>query len=543
MSKDAVDRSATPITLADVRAMQWLQRGLTHYLHRVEAPDVDELVVEVDDLCSAIVDSWERGDPSTLDHVQAFITRALSIRTQPVFVLMGFHGAILFEDDEHGYFEFDSPEMARDKVLEILDLCRETGVPVNLEFEISSLKILGARFPEILAQIRKAIHAGLAEIINTTYAHPYLHLVGAESNIRQFEYGGALFTEMFGCRPKVYVCSEFALHPQIPQILRFAGIEFASLRSRLSGNGPSAPYPIIEWEGLDGTCVGGLAHQTNHFVGEYYASVFYKEIFSQLVQAKMGPNRKYVVMSALVDHTVQMEDDVQEAYRVSRFGAVLGRHMTYTQLRNEGPEPAGICRFAYDQFEATRVPNQQGEGLGRRIPLACAALERRLLQVEDLLSRLTFTGNDISACLPPLGDVWRDLLLAQNHDSYTVPYHRPGEFHRHRLHLNPAEFGPYIDKIPLDGPRIGDRTLGLISRATAQLEEIVQGSSKVAEFLGEITVASREQAQGVQQIDSGLEQIDQVTQANTASAEESASASEELASQAQQLQSMKRLSD
>jgi methyl-accepting chemotaxis protein len=72
----------------------------------------------------------------------------------------------------------------------------------------------------------------------------------------------------------------------------------------------------------------------------------------------------------------------------------------------------------------------------------------------------------------------------------------------------------------------------------AQLEEIVQGSSKVAEFLGEITVASREQAQGVQQIDSGLEQIDQVTQANTASAEESASASEELASQAQELQSM-----
>ena len=71
-----------------------------------------------------------------------------------------------------------------------------------------------------------------------------------------------------------------------------------------------------------------------------------------------------------------------------------------------------------------------------------------------------------------------------------------------------------------------------------QLEEITQGSSKVAEFLGEIALASKEQAQGVEQINGGLDQIDQITQANTASAEESASASEELAAQAQQLKDL-----
>lgn len=71
-----------------------------------------------------------------------------------------------------------------------------------------------------------------------------------------------------------------------------------------------------------------------------------------------------------------------------------------------------------------------------------------------------------------------------------------------------------------------------------QLEEILTGSAKVAEFLGEIALASKEQAQGVQQINGGLEQIDQVTQSNTASAEEGASAAEELAAQATQLQGM-----
>lgn len=75
-------------------------------------------------------------------------------------------------------------------------------------------------------------------------------------------------------------------------------------------------------------------------------------------------------------------------------------------------------------------------------------------------------------------------------------------------------------------------------RTASQLEAIVEGSTKVANFLEEIALASREQAQAVEQVTQGLDQIDQVTQANTASAEESASASEELSSQAQELQRM-----
>lgn len=78
-----------------------------------------------------------------------------------------------------------------------------------------------------------------------------------------------------------------------------------------------------------------------------------------------------------------------------------------------------------------------------------------------------------------------------------------------------------------------------ISERTAeQLEEILNGSNKVAEFLQEITMASTEQAQAVSQISDALEQIDQVTQNNSASSEESAAAAEELASQAQQLRAM-----
>jgi methyl-accepting chemotaxis protein len=70
------------------------------------------------------------------------------------------------------------------------------------------------------------------------------------------------------------------------------------------------------------------------------------------------------------------------------------------------------------------------------------------------------------------------------------------------------------------------------------LEEIVTGSAKVTDLIGEIAAASKEQAQGIGQINTGLSQVDQVTQQVTASSEESASASEELSSQSLQLKEM-----
>ncbi|MFW5685714.1 MAG: methyl-accepting chemotaxis protein, partial [Spirochaetota bacterium] len=75
----------------------------------------------------------------------------------------------------------------------------------------------------------------------------------------------------------------------------------------------------------------------------------------------------------------------------------------------------------------------------------------------------------------------------------------------------------------------------LTSRTGEQLDSIVSGAQRVAQFLEEIAAASKEQSLAIDQITEGLGQVDQVTQANTASAEESASASEELSSQAQQL--------
>ena len=72
------------------------------------------------------------------------------------------------------------------------------------------------------------------------------------------------------------------------------------------------------------------------------------------------------------------------------------------------------------------------------------------------------------------------------------------------------------------------------------MKEILESFSKVTDLANEIASASREQAEGVDQISSALGQIDGVTQANTANAEESAAAAEELSGQSSQLNEMLR---
>ena len=67
------------------------------------------------------------------------------------------------------------------------------------------------------------------------------------------------------------------------------------------------------------------------------------------------------------------------------------------------------------------------------------------------------------------------------------------------------------------------------------LNEIVTNTTKSADIISEIAAASREQAEGINQVTKAVTQMDQVTQQNSAAAEESASSSEELASQAENI--------
>lgn len=85
---------------------------------------------------------------------------------------------------------------------------------------------------------------------------------------------------------------------------------------------------------------------------------------------------------------------------------------------------------------------------------------------------------------------------------------------------------------------VGRATRGVeTSRTVAEtLGRIVTKAQAVDQLIDQVTKASREQGQGIEQLNAAVRQMDQVVQRNAATAEETASASEELASQATALQ-------
>ncbi|MBE9537164.1 MAG: hypothetical protein IMF07_08290, partial [Proteobacteria bacterium] len=78
----------------------------------------------------------------------------------------------------------------------------------------------------------------------------------------------------------------------------------------------------------------------------------------------------------------------------------------------------------------------------------------------------------------------------------------------------------------------------LANEAGVVLDEIVTNVTKVSDLIADIASASREQAEGINQVTTAITQMDQVTQQNSALSEESASASEELNSQSETLKEL-----
>ncbi len=75
----------------------------------------------------------------------------------------------------------------------------------------------------------------------------------------------------------------------------------------------------------------------------------------------------------------------------------------------------------------------------------------------------------------------------------------------------------------------------LVSITNGEFKQVSQSAAKVGSLIAEISEASKEQSNGIEQVNIAISEMDKVVQQNAANAEESASASEEMHAQAEQL--------
>ncbi|MHC1727362.1 MAG: methyl-accepting chemotaxis protein [Syntrophobacteraceae bacterium] len=78
----------------------------------------------------------------------------------------------------------------------------------------------------------------------------------------------------------------------------------------------------------------------------------------------------------------------------------------------------------------------------------------------------------------------------------------------------------------------------LVGKTESEFREVALNVARSSELVGEISAASLEQAQGIEQMNKAVSEMDKVVQRNAANAEESASAAEEMNAQANQIKGL-----
>ena len=91
------------------------------------------------------------------------------------------------------------------------------------------------------------------------------------------------------------------------------------------------------------------------------------------------------------------------------------------------------------------------------------------------------------------------------------------------------------DQIEDIGKKISE-AMDMVFKSIEEFASVDENTTKVTQLVGEITAASAEQAQGIEQINHAMTEMDSIVQKNAAHAEESASAASELHTQAEQIQ-------
>ncbi len=101
-----------------------------------------------------------------------------------------------------------------------------------------------------------------------------------------------------------------------------------------------------------------------------------------------------------------------------------------------------------------------------------------------------------------------------------------------------AEAAKNTSNLIIDAQKNADGGVAVSAEVATALDNISGHILKVTHLVEEVSAASNEQAQGVDQINDAVAQMDKAVQSNAATAEEAASASEELSGQAVELNSM-----
>jgi alpha-mannosidase len=312
-----------------------------------------------------------------------------------------------------------------DSIRDMIHFCRETGAKGNVNFDGIGYEKLAAENPEALTELREAVRSGMIEPVGCSYGQPYGLFHGGESNVRQRVYGARTVRRLLGVWPKTFWEEEFDFFPQLPQMLKGAGFEYASLFFQWTWHTPEIPkeeVPVVWWEGQDGS---RLLCATRNKLNLHQWPEDMDATFAELASSPPLPNSstpplilQWLELMPSPDWMCRSEvllPKMLELLADERFEikvATLGEYL-------RGAAPADVPSRKYGMDDVWH-----GMSLGKNadfIRQQSREAEEALTSAEALFASLSLFGRPYAQwdVYPSweLEEGWRKLLSAQHHDN------------------------------------------------------------------------------------------------------------------------------
>lgn len=306
-----------------------------------------------------------------------------------------------------------------DSIHDMLNLCNKTGTRGNINFDGIGYEKLASESPADLNILREAVHEGKIEIVGGSYGQPYGLFHGSESNIRQRIWGVRTVLRLLGVRPRTFWEEEFDFFPQLPQLLRGVGYDYASLFFQWTWHTPEIPYeelPAISWVGQDGSqLLTAPRNKLNvHQWPEDFDGLLDSPLLNTMPAAgivqwlELMPSPDWMCRSEL------LLPRLKELLNDDRFDIQTGTLSEYLELARPYAEKR---QYTLDDVWHGMSLGKNGDDMRHRSQQA----EASVLTAESLSALMGLFGRpyphwDVYP-LWEIDEAWRELLSAQHHDN------------------------------------------------------------------------------------------------------------------------------